>query len=556
MADLGNKDVRLSKTPTLGQVGLPGVFREPGESPAMEREAKHLFRHLHDVRALRKNPISSVYCRNGVRALHEAILAGAEACREEDYRAGKDERAARQYVIVSLHCLERNPLAEVAVRLGISVRQCYRERADICGRIARLLSAGASAATQGVPSVDEFQHALGGALRRAALGDTARALRDCETLLEGAGPLVNKLQALRARVTILTDFGSIERVQSAFGRAERLWTDATATGETRSPLPQAAMALLCWQLAYVKADTNLALRSAEEAVRLLRSGVTPRSPVSVDMLSEAWYAFGTARCNAGDMQGGYECLASAEAVSSDDCTVSFATRSRIGVATWKLRCSLLTSAGVWRPTFERTQGLTAAFKHAYGSGDFAAAITALDAITQQHVVSGNHEEALRAANLALLIAGRQASERVKSQLAIRLALKLLPTSYAEHAAVLAGRAKAKACDGYHRQLIGYFRLEYALSKRRYGDALQLANEEAESKEYAALVVHRSLVRALAAQALGKRQLARSIIETAVPAAEALSSAHTLLDAYRAAARVTGEARFRRQAREITRLFVG
>jgi hypothetical protein len=121
---------------------------------------------------------------------------------------------------------------------------------------------------------------------------------------------------------------------------------------------------------------------------------------------------------------------------------------------------------------------------------------------------------------------------------------------------LAARAKAKACDGYHRQLISYFRLEHALSTRKYAEAFRLANEDSDGKEYAALTVHRNLVKASAAQALGRRHLARVTIEAAVPAAERLSSAHTLIDAYRVAAKITGESRFRRQARDIARLFAG
>lgn len=522
----------------------------------MEREAKHLFRHLHDLRALRKNPMARRYCYAGLDRLHEVIRAAAESCRDEDFRAGKDERAVRQFAIVSLQCLAGKTPAEVAAHLGISVRQCYRERSDICTRIARMIRIGDDrAAAETVPRVDEFQHALVTVLRRAALGDTQRALRNCESLVQGAAPLARKLQALRVGATILTDSGSVDRAQGVLGRAEELWLESSAKRETDSPLSRAAMALLRWQVAYVKAETALALRSAKEAVDLLRSATVPRSPMVLDMLSEALYALGTARCNSGDMQGGYECFVAAEASLNDDCSVSFATRSRISVTAWKLRCSLLTSAEVWRPAQERTTGLSAAFKLAYGSGDFAAAITALDAMTQQHVTAGSDEEAFRAAKLALVIAERQTSERVKSQLAIRLALKLLPTTFATQAAHLAARAKAKACDGYHRQLIAYFQLEHALSKRQYRDALRLASDESDGKEYAALAVHRNLVKAAAAQALGNRRLARDVIEAALPAAERLSSAHTLLDTYRVAAKVTGESRFRRQAREIARLFV-
>jgi hypothetical protein len=523
----------------------------------MERDAKHLFRHLHDARALRRNPIARPYCQNGLQRIHELIRDAADRCRDEDFRLGKEERALRQHAIVTLACLERKPMAQLAASLGISVRQCYRERADICGRLAGILRYdGAPAGVESVPHVDEFQLVLVNAFRRAALGETQRALRDCDVLARSAAPLARRLQALRASATILADFGGVDRAQAVLSRAEQLWSDASGNGELQSALARGSMALLRWQDAYLRADTSAALRNAEEAVRLLRSPAAPRSPAVREMRCESLYALGTARCNAGDMLAGYDCFPPAESELSDACSVSFTTRSRISVSAWKLRCSLVTSAGVWRPAFELVRGLTNAFKQAYASGDFAAAITALDALTQLHAVAGNHDEAFRASNLALLIAEQQASERVKSQLAIRLALKLLPTSYSSQAATLAGRAKPKACDGYHRQLIAYFRLENALAQRRYLDAFQLASEQSDGREYAALTVHRNLVKAAAAQALGKRRTARAIVDVVVPAAERLSSAHTLLDTYRVAAKVTGEARFKRRAREVAVLFSG
>jgi hypothetical protein len=120
----------------------------------MERSAKHLFRHLHDVSALRKNPIARSYCQMGLQHLHAAVRTAAEQCRDDELRDGHDERAARQYSIVALHCLERRALREVASRLGVSVRQCYRDRAEICGRIAAILSRREAGISEMVPRVD------------------------------------------------------------------------------------------------------------------------------------------------------------------------------------------------------------------------------------------------------------------------------------------------------------------------------------------------------------------------------------------------------------------
>lgn len=531
-----------------------GGMPQRSEYSVMEPVAKHFFRHLHNWRALRNNAIARRYPLAGLDPLHDLVRRSAERCRDRDIADGLEEQAVRQYVIVAEACLGGKTLAEVAKQLGLSTRQCYRERAAICSRIAMMLQDDRTNAAT-VPRVAEISFLLSNVLRRAALGDTQRALSDCDALAHSATSLVHRLQALRAKATVLTDSGSAVHPPEVLRQAQQLWATAKQSGsETATPVARAAMALLHWQLAYVQAETGQALAYAHEATNLLRSSNGSSSPLTRELYCESLYALGTARCNAGDFQGALECFSLAEQHLTGDRAISFTTRSRIGVTAWKLRCALLTSAHGWRPLSERSQGLVDAFELAYATGDFAAAITALDTMTQQHATAGNDAEAFHAAQLALLLADQQSSLRVRSQLAIRLALKLLPTRYSRQAVALAKGVRPDVCDGYHRQLIAYFRLEEALAQRRYRDVLRLADTENDGRDYAALKVHRSLVRADAAFALGDRSTARALIDEALPAAERLSSAHTLLDAYRVAARVTGMARYRHRAREIAGLF--
>jgi hypothetical protein len=541
----------LGKTARL--LAKYGARNGDGETSAMEPATKHLFRHLHDQRALKKNPIARRFVFNGVQYLHSLVRAAAQRCRDADIAAGNPERALRQYAIIVEGSLERKALPQVAGALGISVRQCYRERGEICQRIAIALSHETTAIAS-VPDVDEFALLLSNVLRRAALGDAERAVADCDALVQRVSSLVHKVAAMRTRATILADFGNADAAQDVLRGAQRIWNNCVARGDAQADGARAAMALLRWQLAHARADTGEALRYAGEAFDLLATSSASRRPLLREMHCESHYALGTARCNAGDFYGGLDCFSSLEERLIDDYGISFTTRSRIAVTAWKLRCSLVTSAQAWRPFTERIAGLTKAFESAYASGDLAAAITALDAMTQQHATAGNDAEAFRAGRLALVIADGQSSDRVRSHLAIRLALKLLPTKYARQAVSLASRAKPHACDGYHRQLIAYFRLEHALAERRFHDVLRLANEESDGREYAALTVHRALVHAEAAHALGNGRAARGLVDSAISAAERMSSAHTLLDAYRIAVKVTGLTAYRKRHREVAALF--
>ena len=95
--------------------------------------AKHLFRRLHDPRALRKNPLVRRFFEDAtigsvgpsrdaavLANLHRLVREGADRCRDADLAAGKDESALRQHAIVTLQCIEQRSIRDVAATLGIS----------------------------------------------------------------------------------------------------------------------------------------------------------------------------------------------------------------------------------------------------------------------------------------------------------------------------------------------------------------------------------------------------------------------------------------------------
>jgi hypothetical protein len=110
-----------------------------------------------------------------------------------------------------------------------------------------------------------------------------------------------------------------------------------------------------------------------------------------------------------------------------------------------------------------------------------------------------------------------------------------------------------ASDAFHRELVTYFPAARALRLRHFRDAWTLANTPGEGMRYPRLAVRRQLIAAAAAHELEQFRDARRLIEATIPVAERLGSAVLLRDAYSIAAKVTGEARFRRQANEVARL---
>lgn len=112
-----------------------------------EVAARHLFRHINDVKALRSNPlVRSMHAgaekgggdRAILLAIHERIMMEARALCKDYAAAGSKLHARRQYAIVVALCAGE-AAANTAARLGLSRRQYYRERRVICTRVSRAL---------------------------------------------------------------------------------------------------------------------------------------------------------------------------------------------------------------------------------------------------------------------------------------------------------------------------------------------------------------------------------------------------------------------------------
>lgn len=538
---------------------------------SFEAAAKHLFRHLHEPHVLRKNPLVSHFFeqrspdgagqiseRSAVDRIHQLVREGAEHFRAADIAANQDERALRQHTIVVRQCLERRPIHDVAASLNISYRHCYRERAEIARRVARYICERSddASALDYFPELDEFRCRLDRVVHSAQFTDKRTAFRNCDDLIRVAPSASEKIEALRVSAFTAMQFGDLSRASAAQAVAQTFVEDLDRMPSSSRDAAYASIDLIETRLAYCHADRAKAFRLAQRASSRLERARVNASPQVAELYVESLFELGSTFWNAGDAERGYDCLARAELNLRDVRIASFPLRTRITVVIWRLRNQLLMSSKSWFPASERLKGLASAFEQAYASGAFVEATDALVALTDYHASAGNDAETLRAAKAAMVLAKQQQSEQIRVHTAIQLAIKLLSTQYWEYGLeLLPGDHELEVCDVYHREVMSYFAAERALRRRAFRDASALARIEGDHVSSPRLAVRRYLIAAVAASELGRQSDACRLIEAAVGVAEQLGSAVLLRDAYRVAARVTGDQRFKRQASDVGKLVI-
>ena len=455
-----------------------------------------------------------------------------------------------------LQCLKRRPIRQVAAELGISYRHCYRERADICQRVARLIYECNDASTLDYYlQLDEFKLLTDRIKHRAESGDMNTAFRESENLIHAAPSAREKIEALRVSALISLHFGEDQRAEAAYASAQEFCADYLAADlSPERDWAQACVDLIGSKLASYRADFAHALRMAQRAVS--RLGLAQASVVRepADLQIEALYELGCTFRNTGNLERGYHHIAAAEANVRYCRAVSSSLRLRIIVDLWRLRNHLVMSAGSWYPSQQRLRGLTIAFEEAFASGLVSEAIVALDGLAEHYALARNDDECLRVCRLAILLAKQQANARIRLETSVRLAARLLWTRHWKYAlSVLPAEDQREGCSAYYHELLSFVAACVAFETRAFQDIDTLTSRDADYEKNFQLTVGQKLIAAGAAHALGRQRNAYALIEEAVPAAEAIGSAPTILEAYSVAAKVTGDTRLRRRAGELARL---
>jgi hypothetical protein len=529
---------------------------------------KALFRHLHDARALRRNPLVGHFFENGgpaagdrsteqrfLESVQEVVRQAAAFCRDADLAAGKDERARCQHAIVT-ESLEGRSIGAIAARLGISVQYCYRQRAEVGERIVRYIRQHYDPpALDALPEADEFQLLMDRALSRAVGDDAQAAIRACEDVVGRAPSPERQIEALRAVTNVALHFGDVVRAKASYAAAVSL-AAANLDGErAERHVAEACIDLAGSKLAFFyRGDAGEALRLSRRAAARLAFVEAGALPHVRELYVESLYQLGAGFCNLGRLEEGYERFVEAEAAVAELRAASARLRARITIGAWQLRNHFLMNSRCWRPAWQRERAFRAAFEHAYAAGLHAEAIDALVALAEHYANARNGEGALRAGRLAVMLAGQQGSERVHYATRIRVAMALISSPHWEYAAALAPTPdETLACDAHHQALALQFPLELALRRHDFQAAWRLAQNR--SGELPFLTVGKQIIAAAAANELERPSDARELIEAAIADAERLGAAPTLHYAYTTAARVTGAVRFKRRARELRRLLM-
>lgn len=530
--------------------------------------AKHLFRHLHDSRRLQANPIASRMfrgsaeisesprdARKALSELHAIVLQAAQRCRDESISAGQSERARRQFAIIQWQYFEGVPIREVAKRLGLSVKHCYRERAEICQRIALYLYQCSQPDNVVAAPDEEGFYFLLDRLSECSTYTPRAALLACQYLENVAESPQQKIDSLLAGIALSLLLGDRSSAEAGYIRAGRLYDEHfLALPSDLQGAAQATISVAAWHLANYQGKNDQALRAAEVAVKHLEQLPTRRTPYVDKFWVEAQFNLAITLWARGNLAAAYDAL-SRGASRIDRVPLSSPLRFRVDASLWKLRNYLLLSVANSHTSEVRLNGLRTAFNQAHELGSLSEAIDALIAITECHVFAKRDEQALQSARAALTLSRKIDNPVMRMGVSINVGVRLLSTRFWRQAKLLFPlEEEALKLDDYHQRVLRYSRALLALRLGDFEKAWRYSSSS-NNDDWALLALRSQLVRAASAHQLGLKHAAREAAESAVYAAERSGAAPLLRDAYRVATDVLGDERFGTRAEEITRILV-
>jgi hypothetical protein len=181
--------------------------------------SRHLFRHLHDLAALKRNrlvahllsqqtqggPQEIDQCERVRRSLFEL----AERCRNEETKAGAGQ-AERRYRVFLRAVLKGEPWRAVAEDLGLSRRQFTRDKTSFSLRVAQHLNNAAAAFHAHTCSITnlEADATLAAAQVFADCGDIDKALKMMRDVANSSASTDARLEAVcaEARLTLARSY--------------------------------------------------------------------------------------------------------------------------------------------------------------------------------------------------------------------------------------------------------------------------------------------------------------------------------------------------------------
>lgn len=528
---------------------------------SLDSATKHLFRHLDDWGKLQSNPIAQKHFADAAAVgggqalayLRARVKDAAEEIRRELASADGQERVLRQLDIIRLQYFERRTIEDTAKLLGLSVKHCYRERAEACKLIAlRLLRVKAQVGL--VTSNDDAFYIL---LDRFVAGDrrspndNLRALRFLRGVAQSAH---QEIAALHCSIEMALLIGERIEAQNAFSEAARLMAQHfRVIPPGLLSVVQASHEIAAWDLANYDGDGGRAFASAKASVMLISHAEHANTSYLRELKARAHFNLAMVLWSGGDLSGAYDALCRA---------VSFCGRRnlphRLGIegqgALWKVRGYLVATKTSNYRSQERLDGLREAYVNARDAAFPEQALEILLSIVECHAFAKRDDKALGAARAAIKLSRQVHNPLVHYRISIDVGLRLLATSvWREGLKFIPPQNALPHFTPYYSALATYATALCALRRGEFNETLTLLRSIGAKRFSASLDIRCQLLTAESAFRLGRSGIARETAEFAADAAERLGSAPLMNDAFAAAARICRKETFDSRAWEIARI---
>jgi hypothetical protein len=514
---------------------------------SFEVSAKHLFRHINDLSALRMNPLLRPYfasaqkeSSSALAEIHAQVLLQTHAVCDELHAKGSQLQARRQREIVAALCA--GEVAEdTARRLEISRSHYYRERHEISVRVARaFMLAGQARATRSVVSDDPLRLLF----RRAeALRDGGCSYEAVSLLEEAYGSVPEEFAKPAVGLALaeeLTFLGRRDRAKELLMRSCDLpaqWTEDVTSEWLRDS----------WALNKARLESQL-YRDADagSALEILakRRGAEGRSD---DVTFDAIFLCGEQYRNAGEYGNARNMLRRLRAMDQ---------RLSSSIAKRQIAISLLAAyCGEDSPDefglAERS--LRDALELSISSGTVVGALLAMSGLIYHQATSGRDDEAYATAHEALRMGKGVDFEGFLGFIVANVVDSLLRTRYWRAANPLLfeaekltttnslARVMLKQAQGTFLMRIGRRDKACAVMLEAYGAARRLGNRRLEG-----LILRE---RAIALSGSHTNVDRAELMREAVQLIEQYGSTGDLLITYDAAARILADRRSLRLARQ-------
>jgi hypothetical protein len=519
---------------------------------------RHLFRHIDEPAELRRNPLAAPFfsaadCAQSddqaMQAIRSALLAALDEHELELRSAGESAKARRRRHIVEVQIFGRQRAGETAARLHLSRMQLYRERREVCVRLARAL-----VKVKRQPLVVRTNAPAPALSRAGALAegcDTERAQALLEDVASNGGERSDRISALVQSANLLIEALEMQRAARRLDEAERL---ASADADKPGACDGFARARIAWARAKLgHANGGASSGWVPDVLAQARAHPPSRACDREQLIDELLEAASLA-LREGRFARFRECLSRAQSSFANLPEPNTRQRARL----------LLLGALVYEDRHDGSEldGARDARRMLQMAAAVAGAdgllLTSIDAALSAAGIAshtlGDPGAAVREATPAVEVALRTGNRRLIAD-ACSFAAGLRNANGEFRASLeLAGLAmRWGKLDAWQHAFVRAIKAQSHYDLREYRCAGEVAEE---AVALAARIDNRRLlgatlrVSALALQARGE-PLARERIGNALDLLERYGCRHSLRAAYRASASITGDREHARRARALT-----